>query len=278
MSVTVLYCEGNSKSIDIRVIRQLLPKCDIRPVGGKSLIPSSIIADRRRNQNLACLVDRDFDCRDRDKSDTPVKLIYEQQWAGWSWSRKEIENYLIDLVVVKKASGKNTPDPDEYQNALNQAAESIAAYSAARTALSCEKFINFWGEEVRKGHYFPRKLGKDSCLVKIGEIVRENKGDRMITEEDVTHKFKALLTKFRPGGARFADYLSYFAGKDLLFAMREKLRTFGFEPPPDSNWSPEQVFLEKIVNKMERLDQVWQWLPEWTTLRQLIENTNFSDG
>lgn len=57
MSVTVLYCEGNPKSIDIRVIRQLLPKCDIRPLGGKtSSFFNSIIADRRRNPNLACLV------------------------------------------------------------------------------------------------------------------------------------------------------------------------------------------------------------------------------
>ena len=278
MSVTVLYCEGGRQSIDIRVIRQLLPKCEIRPLGGKSLIPSSIIADRRRNQNLACLVDRDFDCRDRDKSDAPVELIYEQQWAGWSWSRKEIENYLIDPVVVKKALGKNAPDPDEYQNALDKAAENIAAYSAARTALSCERLINFWGEKVRKGHDFPRRLGKDSCLVKIGEIVRENKGDRIITEEDVTNKFNALLPKFRPGGERFADYLSYFAGKDLLFAMKKDLQTLGFEPPPDSDKSLEEFFLEKIVSQIEKRDQVWQWLPEWTTLRQLIENTNFSDG
>jgi len=54
VSVTVLYCEGNPKSIDIRVIRQLVPKCDIRPLGGKtSSFFNSIIADRRRNPNLA---------------------------------------------------------------------------------------------------------------------------------------------------------------------------------------------------------------------------------
>ncbi|MEQ9001377.1 MAG: hypothetical protein RID53_33365 [Coleofasciculus sp. B1-GNL1-01] len=74
MSVTVLYCEGNAKSIDIRVIRQLLPISDIRPLGGKtSSFFSSIIADRRRNPNLACLVDRDFDCRDWQKFDAPVQ-------------------------------------------------------------------------------------------------------------------------------------------------------------------------------------------------------------
>jgi len=52
MPVNVLYCEGNSKSIDIRVIRQLLSKCEIRPLGGKtSSFLRSIIADRRRNPN-----------------------------------------------------------------------------------------------------------------------------------------------------------------------------------------------------------------------------------
>ncbi|MEB3829701.1 hypothetical protein [Phormidium sp. CCY1219] len=85
MSVTVLYCEGNPKSIDIRVIRQLLPKCDIRPIGGKtSNFLGSIIADRRRIPNLACLVDRDFDCRASHKFDEPPRLIYAENWIGWS--------------------------------------------------------------------------------------------------------------------------------------------------------------------------------------------------
>ena len=103
MSVTVLYCEGNTKSIDIRVIRQLLPQCDIRPIGGKtSNFLRSIISDRRRNPNLACLVDRDFDCQDCTKCDRPIQYIYEQEWVGWTWERKEIENYLIELSELKK--------------------------------------------------------------------------------------------------------------------------------------------------------------------------------
>lgn len=85
-----------------------------------------------------------------------------------------------------------------------------------------------------------------------------------------------MLPKFREGESRFADYLRYFAGKDLLYAMRDQLRDLGFESPSSENSSPEEVFIERIVSRMERSDNVWEWLPEWTTLRQLIEETDFS--
>ncbi|MBP0016933.1 MAG: hypothetical protein J7647_05165 [Cyanobacteria bacterium SBLK] len=164
MSVTVLYCEGNAKSIDIRVIRQLLPQCDIRPRGGKNAnFLRSIIVDRRRNPNLACLVDRD------------------------------------------------------------------------------------------------------------------KKNNRLITEEDVKSKFRELLPKFCSDGSRFMDYLCYFAGKDLLYMMRKSLHEWGFEDTSNKNkMHPEEIFLERIVSRIERIEKVWEWLPEWTALRQFISETNFS--
>jgi hypothetical protein len=237
---------------------------------------SSIIADRRRNPNLACLVYRDFDCRDLPKSNQPVPCVYEQVWVGWTWERKEIENYLIDPVVVQTALGKKAPDRDEYHQALDRAAERISAYSAARTALACENFKNFWGEIVREGHSFPRSVGKKSCQDKIAEIVREYRHNRIVSEDDVQNKFKTLLPRFRSGGDRFTDYLSYFAGKDLLYGMREPIREFGFEDSSNKK-QPEEVFVERIVSRIERIDRVWEWLPEWKTLRQLISDTNFGE-
>lgn len=276
MSVKFLYCEGNQKSIDISILKQLLPECDVRPLGGKtSNFLGSVIADRRRQPNLACLVDRDFDCSEWEKSDLPIRYEYEGVWVGWSWARKEIENYLIDPVVVKRALGNKAPSPDEYQVALDRAAESIAAYSAARTALTCDRFKNFFGEEVRKGYWFPPKLGRDYCQTKIAEIVREYAKGRIVSEDNVLDKFKTLLPHCRPGGSRFDFYLYYFAGKDLLYAMRSALIEFGFEPTNFSK-SPEEVFLERVTSRIERLDEVWEWLPEWATLRQCIEETDFS--
>ncbi|MEB3829700.1 hypothetical protein LKK83_19720 [Phormidium sp. CCY1219] len=179
--------------------------------------------------------------------------------------------------MVQKALDKKAPSPNEYQSALDNAAEKIAAYSAARTALACERFKNFWGEEVRKGHCFPRKIGKKPCQERIAEIVREYGGFHVVSEADVENKFSTLLPQFKPGGSRFADYLCYFAGKDLLYAMRDNLRGVGFEPSPNSNYSPEEVFLERIVTRIEQKpDNVWEWLPEWQNLRRLIEETDFS--
>ncbi|NER45404.1 MAG: hypothetical protein F6J92_01570 [Symploca sp. SIO1A3] len=207
--------------------------------------------------------------------DHPLKCDYEQEWIGWTWARKEIENYLIDPEVVQKALEKKAPNRDEYQKVLDNAAKNIATYSAARTALACENFQNFWGEEVRAGHCFPSKLGKNYCKKRIAEIVRANSKYRLVSEQDVQKKFSNLLPQFRPDGSRFKDYLKYFAGKDLLYAMREQLRALGFEDS-SNKYKPEQVFVERIVNRIERIDKVWEWLPEWTTLHQLIKETDFS--
>ncbi len=279
MSVTNLYCEGTSQSIDIRVIRALLPRgVVIHPLGGKtSSFVSSIIADRRRRPNLACLVDHDFDCRDWQIKNQPLRFEYDSRWIGWEWERKEIENYLIDPVVVRNALGNKAPDRDQYQDALDEAAKDIATYSAARTALACENFKNYWGDEVREGHLFPPQRGRNYCQVRIAEIVREYRGNRIVSEEDVKEKFRALLPKFRDG-SRFQNYLHYFAGKDLLYVMRNTLRDFGFEDT-SNNYHPEEVFIERVVTRIEKsTEEVWEWLPEWTVLRRLIEETDFSES
>lgn len=185
---------------------------------------------------------------------------------------------MIDPVVVRNALGQKAPDRDKYQNALNEAAEQIATYSAARTALACENFKNYWGDEVREGHLFPPKLGRNYCQGRIAEIVREYRGNRIVSEEDVQEKFRTLLLEFK-SGSRFQNYLHYFAGKDLLYAMRDTLRDFGFEDTSNKNkYHPEEVFIERVVTRIERTDRVWEWLPEWTVLRRRIEETDFSES
>lgn len=57
--------------------------------------------------------------------------------------------------------------------------------------------------------------------------------------------------------------------------MTEKLRAFGFESS-NSQISPRDVFLERIIKGMERKQEVWTWLEEWLVLRELIVNTDFS--
>jgi hypothetical protein len=72
----------------------------------------------------------------------------------------------------------------------------------------------------------------------------------------------------RPGGVRFnnQNYLTFFAGKDLLCGMQEALRDFGLGKPSD--------FRERIIVGISNSpENVWEWLPEWAELQQLICNS-----
>jgi len=282
--VNVLYCEGNSESIDVRIIRQLLPKdCTVRPIGGKNMVESSVIADRtiKPKPNLAGLLDRDFDCQDFVLSNTPQPLLNQNRiLVGWTWERKEIENYLLDPQLVQGVLGRKAPPINEYCSVLEKSAQKIAVYTAARTALSCYRFKNFWGDEIKIGNLnydFPKKLGKDACELKIKEIVDEYKGDRIVKTEDVLSKFKQLLPSFRPGGFRFENFLTFFAGKDLLYCLSDDLKRLEFDSNDHKN-TPIDVFIERILKGIEsdRVEEPWKLLAEWAALRKLIINTDFA--
>jgi hypothetical protein len=270
VSLNVLYCEGNPKSFDIRLLQQLFPGiCLIKPIGGKYGFEDKIISDRALNPKLAGLRDRDFDFRDISIANKPIEWFYQKVQIGWSWERKEIENYLIDPEVVRLALRLKAPRMDEYKSALQRYAETISAYTAARTALSCYRFQNSWGDRVDKMHSFPQrsKLGKDQCRDKIREIVRKDKGDRIVEEQNVVDKFDNLLRLYRPGGSRFQDFLTFFAGKDLLYVMKNDLQELGFNPK-----DPINELLERVFQRIELSEEVWTWMPEWQKLRESITN------
>jgi hypothetical protein len=272
--LTVLYCEGNKQSIDTRVIRQLIPgECEVKPIGGKtSNSLASIISDRNLDPSLAGLFDRDFDCETKEIDEQPISCFHLNVDVGWTWERKEIENYLIDPGVVKRA-GITGFRLETYQAILSEAAKSITIYSAARTALSCFTFVNYWGDNQTDAHLkgtyqFPRSpesRNKATCRTKIAEIVRKYKGDRIVEPENVLEKFDRILPDFQPGGVRFQNFLTFFAGKDLLAAMQQRLSDdLGY-----ASKDTIKIFLERIINRLERENEVWEWLPEWKKLRQL---------
>jgi hypothetical protein len=275
VSVTVLYCEGNAKSIDIQVIGQLIPKgCTVQAIGGKEYgFWDKVISDRSVFPKLAGLGDRDLVCEASSVNELPLRVMKGETHLGWVWERKEIENYLIDPRVVERALGRKAPPIEQYQNILKQAAETIAAYTAARTALECFSFSNSWGEQIAKTHRFPPRdqLGKKKCAVKIEEIVVERlrHENRAITPGYVVAKFEELLPTCRPSGFRFEHFLTFFGGKDLLHVMTEPLRGLNFDPS-NPKISPTEMFLERILVGIERSQDVWNWLPEWQELRQQL--------
>lgn len=277
MPVTQLYCEGGSEGTDIRIISQITPRnCVVKSIGSKDRLAESVIADRRVNPALAGLVDRDFDCVESAITQQPIKLFENSTYVGWSWERKEIENYLLDPIIVKKTCiSKYGFTLDEYQRALQQAAERLKFYTAARTALSCTGFKNCWGTSMTNvfsaNYSFPGNLDRQACLTKIEEIVNQRKGDRIITAANVIQKFEGLVSQFGTSGSRQPHPLVYHSGKDLLLAMKPSLDTWVGNPQKSI-----QAFTERIVKQIERAEDIWTWLPEWEILHTLLKNTDLS--
>jgi hypothetical protein len=276
--VNILYCEGSPQGLDIRIISQLAPKnCLVKAIGGKtSNFMESILADRAINPNLAGLVDRDFDCDPPAVCQQSLPYFHKNSQVGWSWERKEIENYLLDPTVVQQALGNKRFTAADYQSALDRAIEKLRIYTAARTALTCYSFKNFWGDSVQDfaaDYRIPSDLSQATCTTKIEEIVRQSSKERIVQPADVLAKFQQLLPEFRTGGDRLNHPLIFFSGKDILYMMRQELIDWDFDAK-----QPIKAFQELIINRMERADNVWEWLPEWNHLRTLLHQENFSQN
>lgn len=188
---------------------------------------------------------------------------------GWYWERVELENYLIDPVVVQRALGDRNPSPDSYRFALQSSAESIAEYTAARTALSLcrRRFVplrNAWGRERgADDHPFPDDRSESDCRRYISTIIKEYAETQMVQECEALEQYDRLLAICKPGGYRFERFLTFFSGKDLLFGMESALTTFGFDSPFE--------FRERVLKGIERTQEdVWQWLPEWIALKRIV--------
>jgi len=278
VSVNILYCEGGKNSPDIRVLLNILSGvCTVRPAGSKYGLDRQIIFIKQENllpsSIVAALKDRDFD------SDESLPLNSPRSWlarvhsqniqVGWSWERKEIENYLIDPGVVSRALGSQAPPIEDYRAALEESAQNIADYTAARIALSLSRqqllpLNNCWGN-IGGQHPFPDRLAESDCRIGITDIVRQYEQAQIIRENDVLNFFDQLLPVCRVGGNRFQSFLTFFSGKDLLCGMRAALIGWGLGEP--------FVFRERIVKGIENsTENVSSWIPEWNQLKQVVQN------
>ena len=279
MSVNILYCEGGKNSPDIRVLLNILSGiCTVRPAGSKYGLDRQILFIKQENllpsSVVAALKDRDFDSDESPLVNSPrnwlARVNNQSIQVGWSWERKEIENYLIDPEVVSHALGSKAPPIEDYRAALEESAKTIADYTAARIALSLSRhqpllpLNNFWGNMAGQ-HPFPDRLAELDCRVGIKDAVRQYEQVQIIREDDVLNSFEQLLSLCRFGGSRFQNFLTFFSGKDLLCGMRSALIGWRLGEP--------FVFLERIVKGIENsTENVSSWIPEWNQLRQVVQN------
>lgn len=275
--VNLLLCEGGPGSPDVRVLRKLLAGyCEVRPAGSKYGMGTSILAHREAigERQIAGLLDGDFPASwERDvPPETPVNWESSDQRIrfGWRWARKEVENYLVDPDVVSRSLGEAAPPAEQYRRQLDAAAERIAVYQAARTALSnCRRRFQplpaSWGpERGRDKHPFPDDLSGAACREGIQRTVAAHLVEQ-VSPEEVMRRYDELLPEFAEGGIRRRSYAWLFAGKNLLLGMESDLvqlrsRNAG-------------AFREKVLLGIENTSEdIATWVPEWAALRASLND------
>lgn len=271
MPVSVLYCEGNPNSPDVFVLpRVLAGLCEVKAFGSKYGMGDRILGAREGAGQVTHygLLDGDYTAwqepEQRPRSWT-VNNGNVSVHIGWRWERKEIENYLIDPAVVERALGRL---PEHYIAALETAASQIATYQAARVALTLNRprsapLQNSFGKLRGRGrHPMPEDLGRDRCLHEAKHLVHEWNSQRQIGEAALEQAFIVAETECSPDGVRRKHFMTSFAGKDLLWAMEDYLKSSGFRGPA--------FFLEQILTRLGDSTEVWEWLPEWQALREML--------
>lgn len=271
MPVSVLFCEGGPSSPDARVLAKLLAGlCEVRPFGGKYGMGDKILAGREvlGQDAVFGILDGDFrEWCEPVEAPTDWTIRNPATQLGWRWERKEIENYLIDPVIVTRTLASAPPD---YQEMLNRAATRIAPYQAARIALTLNRprfspLANQFGVSCGRNHLMPATCDEASCLEEAKRVALEWRATQFVEDHAVADAFAAALPGCRPDGARPRRFLTGFAGKDLLWEMREDLTASGFGSP--------NVFLERILSGISATPHdIATWLPEWGRLRKLIES------
>lgn len=274
--MSLLFCEGGPNSPDVRILRKLLAgRCEVRPGGSIHGMGDRIKARREvlGATQVAGVVDGDF----RETWPTATPLHQPEHWVGsdkeplgWRWSRKEIENYIVDAAVVSRALGERAPDPQEYQAQLDAAAYGLAAYQAARTALSaCRRRLRpmptSWGpERDADRHPFPNDVSLEGCRGGLRTTVEDHHGRQTVSPEEVLTRYEELLPQFAADGPRRRDFLWTFAGKDLVHVMGPGLQTMGL--------GSVRAFKERVLLGIETTaDDIASWLPEWGALAAAVQ-------
>lgn len=266
MTVHVLFCEGHQGKYDVRLLQVLLvgTGCTPIPAGLRVNLSTGVLITRsiRRTggQGIFALRDRDFD------ADHSVPLEQLRPWAtqdqgvsidlGWMWERKEIENYLLDPIVVERALPAGRINIRAYKRALEQAADCLGFYTAARTALALSR-----RPEGLKNSFSPYQTA-GQCSQKIHEILEQYHA-HISSEVEVMEKFTSLQPECLMGGVRRSYFTTFFSGKDLLAELNPFLQRAGFDN--------QDQFVEEILEGIKNAtEDIWGWLPEWTNLREQI--------
>lgn len=280
MPVTKLFVEGD---LDIELLTPILtgspllekggPKGSLRPQAKREIDKDKERCNKRGEEPdtsqvaAGYLRDRDFDFSPPDDLSKPViDKDIDGIPFGWRWCRHEIENYLIEPSLISSAT---TWPIAEVEDAIRNVARKIHYYEAARWTIGSVRRslppyheLNTRPDELKKKNFaIPSDLSlptvngwASSTIASYREYFIE-----ITDEKKVNDTFSDMVARFDdPFTDNVESVLIWFAGKDILAAMAEWLKT------KNSRINHPARFVEilrdwVIANPEETLELLTEW-------------------
>jgi hypothetical protein len=236
-----IFCEGESKSHDRRILDTLILDLSIKPrlvtAGSKRGMPAFIDGYFSEQKAVSSAFQIAF--RDRD-FDFPVpespSLIATDKKRVFASYRTTIENYLIAPdIIFKFIEGKGIKDTGitsvaSAKSFLDNIASELSFYMAARHTLgSMRENMDFGTTWMPKSGVLPESLDKDYCIGKSLELIEPSRyKTNTLTSKVFEDRYSMFLEKFDHTFFEKGDYLIWFNGKDLMELIRKRLASTAF--------------------------------------------------
>jgi len=223
-----IYCEGKKGSSDFDIISKVIDglPVTISPIGGKRGAKSAI----QVHESGTSKSDFKMFFRDRD-FDTPVpdreKLTNDGTYVYFSY-RTTIENYLIDIDLIKKYYKEKSWSSENLASIYYQAAKDIRYFQAMRHTLGKLRIPTDFGTNiVEKSGILPKDLSSDYCKEEGYQKIRASLTKTSLwSRENYDKEFNHFSTLFSDDFIESNQFLVYFQGKDYMKSLCRLLPKF----------------------------------------------------
>lgn len=282
IGVRKLWCEGEDENkLDPKLLRALTQglKIEVEHDFSRHGMGTKIKARRKIESGHYGLIDGDFYAPSAfdEEFDFGKPQIWKSSddekatFFGWRWSRKEIENYLIDASVLHHCGVITASQAGVLTELTKVVSKGMVLHQALRFTLSHirEK------PHVKKRPFpidtaitlFPDNEGiahAKSLLVKRISEYSENIIPVVEEAEGLLEQNAELLNNHE----EIWPYI--FAGKDLVTALNIACEDNGL---PTAN-----ALIGEFIERIEKIEgeKIASWLPEWQKLREYIKDPEAS--
>jgi len=265
MKNVYVFCEGEPDSLDINVLKQIVPiNVTIVPSGGKRSLKASKDGyfnskNQRDYPHYIIFRDRDFDAEPSDNTQLLTPFKDKKIFLTY---RACIENYLLEPPLIHQYRNRNadkigiSADMNDIEDWIKISAEKIKDYQAVRWALASLKPGERWSELsstwTEGSGDLPESLDLDKCKTKATQLISDFIGtSQKINQDNFEKSLEKYLNKFDENN--FWDqklYFIWFHGKDLR-KMMQKIRPDSISLNKFCEWAAENIIIDNYSDFIE---------------------------